>query len=97
MDSTRIKQDSSIKEAYRECTYDNGIRCLIILLGESEDSSMSSASLLASRRLTKTSHTASALPLLGHKLGGTLILSLRWLIGSWSCTGSGMLWKLLKA
>ena len=68
MGSIRIKQDSSIKEAYRECTYDNGIGCLSILLGESEDSSLSSASLLIGRRLTKTSHTASASPLLVHKL-----------------------------
>ena len=78
MGCTRIKQDSSIKIAYRECTCDDDIRCMSILLGESEDSSLSSASLLTGRRLAKISHTAStsfALPLLGHKLGGTLILS----------------------
>ena len=71
MGSTWIKQDSSIKKINRECTYDNGIRCLSILLGESEDFGLSSTSLLTSRRLTKTSHTASvssASSLLGHKL-----------------------------
>ena len=62
MGSTWIKQNSSINEINWECTCDNGIGCLSILLGESEDSSLSSTSLLTSRRLTKTSHTTSTTP-----------------------------------
>ena len=71
MGSTQIKQDSSIKEACQECTYDNNIGCLSILLSESENSSLSSASLLTVGSLIKASGTtsaSSAMLLLGHKL-----------------------------
>ena len=71
MGSTRIKQDSTINEINRECTCDNSIGCLSILLGEGKDSGLSSASLLTGRRLTKISYAtfaSSAMPLLGHKL-----------------------------
>ena len=47
MSSTRIKQDSSINTTIQEYTCDNGIRCLRILLGESENCSLTSTSLLA--------------------------------------------------
>ena len=60
MGSTRIKQVSSIKEAYQECTCENDIECLSIILGESEDLNLSSASLLAGGSLAKTSHKTSA-------------------------------------
>ena len=98
MGSNRIKQDSSINKINWEYTCDNGIRCLNIFLSESEDSSLSSTSLLTGRRLTKTSHTtsaSSAMPLLGHKLRSTRVLSYQQLIKSLSYTGNRLLQKLL--
>ena len=80
MGSTWIKQDSSINKANRECTYHNGIRCMRILLDESENSSLTSTSLLAGRSLAKTSHKTSATTLLSHNLRSTRVLSWRQLV-----------------
>ena len=82
MGSTWIKQGSSINKTNWECTCDNGIGFLSILLGEGEDSSLSSASLLAGKSLPKSSSTAStssASPLLGHELRGARLLKWWWL------------------